>query len=91
MTGTASVAPHHSGEALQCAAPPVARDAHPPASDQSSQKPLANNGFAPRQPFVGRDSEVRQLRAAFEAASTGDGRLVLLIGDPGIGKTALCD
>jgi hypothetical protein len=48
-------------------------------------------GLSQEQPFVGRESELRQLRAAFEAvAGSGDGRLVMLVGEPGIGKTALC-
>jgi predicted ATPase len=70
----------------------VAPDAHPPASDQLIQGHLAKNGFSQEQPFVGRESELRQLRAAFEAvASSGDGRLIMLVGEPGIGKTALCE
>jgi DNA-binding CsgD family transcriptional regulator len=52
---------------------------------------LAVDRLSQRQPFVGRESELRQLRAAFEAAATGDGRLILLVGEPGIGKTALSD
>jgi DNA-binding CsgD family transcriptional regulator/tetratricopeptide (TPR) repeat protein len=44
------------------------------------------------QPFVGRESELRQLEAAFEiAAGSGHGRLIMLVGEPGIGKTALCE
>jgi hypothetical protein len=44
-----------------------------------------------RSPFVGRGRELRQLCADFEAAATGpDGVLVLLVGEPGIGKTRLC-
>jgi predicted ATPase len=43
------------------------------------------------QPFVGRESELRQLQAAFDAAARGDGRLIMLVGEPGIGKTALSD
>jgi predicted ATPase len=44
------------------------------------------------QPFVGRESELGQLRAAFDAvAGGGDGRLLMLVGEPGIGKTALCE
>jgi DNA-binding CsgD family transcriptional regulator len=34
---------------------------------------------------------LRQLQEAFEAAAGDHGRLVLLVGEPGIGKTALCD
>jgi predicted ATPase len=41
--------------------------------------------------FVGRQAELHQLKAAFEVAATGQGGLMLLVGEPGIGKTALCD
>jgi hypothetical protein len=37
--------------------------------------------------FVGREAEMDRLRAAFEEALSGRGRVVLLMGDPGIGKT----
>jgi predicted ATPase len=47
--------------------------------------------IAQRPPFVGRGTELRQLRAAFDAAAGGEGGLVLLAGEPGIGKTALCE
>lgn len=40
-------------------------------------------------PFVGRDAELDTLRAAVAAARGGSGRLVLLGGEPGIGKTRL--
>ena len=41
----------------------------------------------PRRPFVGRESEMQALRGALEAALAGRGRLELLMGEPGIGKT----
>jgi predicted ATPase len=42
--------------------------------------------------FCGRESELQQLRSAYEqAVTTGDGALIMLVGEPGIGKTALCD
>src|SRR3954451_1998588 len=44
---------------------------------------------APWAPFVGRDRELGTLRAALAGALAGAGRLVLLGGDAGIGKTAL--
>jgi predicted ATPase len=70
----------------------VAPDAHSPAASQPSQELLARKGLSQEQPFVGRENELRQLRAAFEAvAGGGDGRLVLLVGEPGIGKTAVCN
>ncbi|TMM09843.1 MAG: hypothetical protein E6G00_08970 [Actinobacteria bacterium] len=37
--------------------------------------------------FVGRDREVESLRAGFEDALEGHGRLLMLVGEPGIGKT----
>jgi predicted ATPase len=40
-------------------------------------------------PIVGRDRELAQVRAALVAASGGGGRLVLVSGEPGIGKTRL--
>src|SRR5690349_21916536 len=40
-------------------------------------------------PIVGRDQELAQVRAALAAASAGGGRLVLVSGEPGIGKTRL--
>jgi hypothetical protein len=42
-------------------------------------------------PFVGRAAELRRLRAALEAACEGHGRVVLLVGPCGIGKTRLGD
>ena len=39
--------------------------------------------------FVGRDVEVDQLRQALADASAGRGRLVLVSGEPGIGKTSI--
>ena len=41
--------------------------------------------------FVGRESELRELQAGLERALAGSGRLFLLAGDPGIGKTRLAD
>jgi hypothetical protein len=43
------------------------------------------------QPFIGRDREIAELRAALHAAEGGRGTLVLLFGEPGIGKTRLLD
>jgi tetratricopeptide (TPR) repeat protein len=40
-----------------------------------------------KQQFVGREQELARLRAALEDAARGQGRVVFLVGDPGIGKT----
>src|SRR5439155_665620 len=44
-----------------------------------------------RRTFVGREAELKQLEAAFDAALGGRGGLAMVIGEPGIGKTALCE
>jgi tetratricopeptide (TPR) repeat protein len=41
--------------------------------------------------FVGRAQELAVLRAAVDDAIRGRGRSMLVVGDPGIGKTRLCD
>lgn len=41
--------------------------------------------------FVGRDAEMVELRAGFDDARAGRGRLFLIRGEPGIGKTRLAD
>ncbi|MSQ15470.1 MAG: hypothetical protein EXR50_06375 [Dehalococcoidia bacterium] len=44
-----------------------------------------------RSTFVGREPELRQLQTAFDNALSGQGALVMVAGEPGIGKTALCE
>ena len=44
-----------------------------------------------RRVFVGRESELRQLQSAFDGAVSGRGSLMMVMGEPGIGKTALCE
>ncbi|OGP50649.1 MAG: hypothetical protein A2Y79_07120 [Deltaproteobacteria bacterium RBG_13_43_22] len=44
-----------------------------------------------RRVFVGREPELRQLQSAFDAAASGQGSLTMLVGEPGIGKTALSE
>jgi DNA-binding SARP family transcriptional activator len=46
---------------------------------------------APRRTFVGRDRELAELVAGLDGALSGRGRLVLLAGEPGIGKSRLAD
>jgi tetratricopeptide (TPR) repeat protein len=47
--------------------------------------------MAAERPFVGRDTELRRLSAALEGSVAGGGRLVRIVGEPGIGKTRLAD
>jgi hypothetical protein len=43
------------------------------------------------QPLLGRDRELEELHAALGSAESGGGALVLLVGEPGIGKTRLAN
>lgn len=44
-----------------------------------------------RRVFVGREAELRQLESSFDTAMSGQGSLTMVVGEPGIGKTALCE
>jgi tetratricopeptide (TPR) repeat protein len=49
----------------------------------------ASRSRGPRRPFVGRQAELDELSAALDEAAQGQGRVYLLSGEPGIGKTRL--
>jgi serine/threonine protein kinase/ribosomal protein L40E len=44
-----------------------------------------------RRVFVGREPELKHLQSAFDGAMSGQGALMMVMGEPGIGKTALCE
>jgi len=54
----------------------------PDSSSYSSQLAASGGGG-----FVGRQREMAELRDALDDAMAGRGRLVMLAGEPGIGKT----
>src|SRR5437773_4409677 len=54
------------------------------------RQPISDSSLY-RRTFVGRETELKQLEAAFDAALGGRGGLAMVIGEPGIGKTALCE
>jgi eukaryotic-like serine/threonine-protein kinase len=56
----------------------------------ANPQPLGDNPVY-RRTFVGREVELRQLQSTFDAALSGQGALVMVVGEPGIGKTALCE
>jgi Cdc6-like AAA superfamily ATPase len=57
-----------------------------PSSDPQNAAPLVQTG---KRWFVGRNAERRQLTEALAQATAGNARLVMLLGEPGIGKTLL--
>src|SRR5262249_5588197 len=62
-------------------APPEAEEAVAEEEEANPLKGLAGGVF------VGRERELEEMRAALEDSLSGGGRLLLLVGEPGIGKT----
>jgi eukaryotic-like serine/threonine-protein kinase len=58
----------------------------PASATTPTEAPEATRGA-----FVGRESELEQLLGGFSDAVAGRGRLFLLVGEPGIGKSRLAD
>lgn len=56
---------------------------HPCASFQVKVGKLVTTGGT----FVGRQREMAELQAALQEAMAGHGRVVMLVGEPGAGKT----
>jgi class 3 adenylate cyclase/tetratricopeptide (TPR) repeat protein len=68
------------------AEPAAARD------DRARERPLPIGGFLgalPSGPLVAREEEMHKILASLDAVAGGSGRLVLLLGEPGVGKTRL--
>jgi len=57
--------------------------------EPSKEAPTENPLY--RRVFVGREPELKQLQSAFDGAMSGQGALTMVMGEPGIGKTALCE
>jgi tetratricopeptide (TPR) repeat protein len=57
--------------------------------EPSTEAPAGNPLY--RRVFVGRESELKQLQSAFDGAISGQGALMMVTGEPGIGKTSLCE
>ena len=78
--------PASAGEVLQ-ALEAIDLEAGPEPSMQEPQVQAPVYGRT----FVGREAELRQLHTAFDSAMSGEGSLVMVVGEPGIGKTSLCE
>lgn len=63
------------------------------ADDRPTEPPIPRSADNPlyRGTFVGRARELDQLQTAFDGAISGRGAVVMVSGEPGIGKSSLCD
>jgi hypothetical protein len=78
------------GEAWERFIADLGKDAPEPSIGPTRQRETS----APENPlyrrvFIGRQSEMSQLGAAFDHAAAGNGTLLMITGEPGIGKTTL--
>ena len=55
--------------------------------EPASQQSHAHLGILPGSGFIGRQQEMAELRSALDDVLSGQGQLVMLVGEPGIGKT----
>ena len=69
---------------------PVAVETHE-APEPTAAVPLVEPDPVYRRTFVGRDAELEKLHDAFDEALAGHGSLAMVVGEPGIGKTSLCE
>ncbi len=65
----------------------VQRASTPEPTPAAAAAPDATHNPIYRRTFVGREQELKTLEAAFDAALSGQGSLVMVVGEPGIGKT----
>ncbi len=76
-----STPPELDGSSIQSSDFPVRRD----ASGQLIPGPLYSRTF------VGRETELRQVQSAFDDALSGQRTLLMVMGEPAVGKTSLCE
>jgi len=82
-----------SAAAVAAALAAILVDAARPAAERPAAATAAGAqaGAFRRGPFAGREKEMAQLKERFEDALSGHGSLVMIVGEPGIGKTRLAD
>ena len=74
--------PAHAGDVLTALAAVDVKDIAERTEAETRSLDSLSGGV-----FVGRQREMGELKAALEEALSGHGRLVMLVGEPGIGKT----
>jgi hypothetical protein len=80
--------PASATEVIQALESVDVRSAPPVAATPSEE---ATAGGIYLRTFVGREAELKQLHAAFDGALSGQGALVMVVGEPGIGKTTVTE
>jgi tetratricopeptide (TPR) repeat protein len=70
---------------------PAAVSAEKAEEVSSGKKEVLTEHSIYRRVFVGRESELKHLHSAFDLAVSGQGSLIMVAGEPGIGKTALTE
>jgi DNA-binding SARP family transcriptional activator len=63
----------------------------PPSQPEAEPVPLHDAAAGGPGPFVGREEELRELLRGLDEALAGEGRLFLVSGEPGIGKSRLVE
>ena len=66
-----------------------ARRTLPGGEDRGGREPDRGGGAAELSPLTGRDHEISLLKDRWEQAQEGMGQVVLLVGEPGLGKSRL--
>ncbi|HEU4759168.1 MAG TPA: protein kinase, partial [Dehalococcoidia bacterium] len=82
--------PASASEAIE-ALVSVQRASTPEPAPAAAAAPDAASNPIYRRTFVGREQELKTLETAFDAALSGQGSLVMVVGEPGIGKTTLTE
>ncbi|MCZ6784933.1 MAG: AAA family ATPase [Proteobacteria bacterium] len=80
-----------AGEPGGVAAATTIAEKPPESAGPTPAVPIVEPDPVYRRTFVGRDAELKQLHDAFDEAMAGHGSLAMVVGEPGIGKTSLCE
>jgi serine/threonine protein kinase len=81
--------PRSAADVAQILASVKATSTIAPAPTGPAPEATANPIY--RRTFVGREAELKQLESAFDNALSGRGALVMIVGEPGIGKTTVTE
>ena len=87
---TADDSPSVEGPGRAAVATAIAVETHE-AAEPTAAVPLVEPDPVYRRTSVGRDAELKHLHHALDEVLAGHGSLAMVVGEPGIGKTSLCE